>query len=492
MNSEQQRKILIAGATGYVGGRLIRVLEELGEQVRCLARHPETLHNRVGADTEIVKGDLTDPESLLPAFEGIHTAYYLVHSLGDTGDFESKEARIATNFADAAQKSGVHRIIYLGGLCNPHDSLSAHMRSRIKVGEILRSSGIQTIEFRSSVIIGSGSLSFELVRALMQRLPVMITPRWVSVKAQPIAIEDVLAYLMYALELPGDAHCTYEIGGADRMSYLDLMKAYGRITGLHRIFIPVPFLTPRLSSLWLGLVTPVFFAVGRRLIESITTPSVVEQDDALRHFDIKPLNVHDAITLALCKEDQEFTETHWADALSTVEKPNWGGVKFGNRLVDIRRLHVDVTPEAAFAAVQRIGGKNGYYYANFLWKLRGFLDWMVGGVGMHRGRRDSKQLRLGDVVDCWRVEVIDPPRQLTLVAEMRLPGRAWLQFEVEPDGDGVVICQTAEYDPVGLLGLAYWYSMFIAHQFIFDGMLNGIANKAKEINAVEKKESLEK
>lgn len=483
MKPEQQRKILIAGATGYVGGRLIRVLEELKQPIRCLARRPEALHNRVGANTEIVKGELVDPESLLPVFEGIHTAYYLVHSLGDKGDFESKEARIAANFADAAQKSGVQRIIYLGGLCNTTGSLSPHMRSRIKVGEILRASGIQIIEFRASIIIGSGSLSFELVRELMQRLPVMITPRWVSVKAQPIAIEDVLAYLMYALELPGDAHCTYEIGGADRMSYLDLMKEYGRVVGLKRIFIPVPLLTPWLSSLWLGLVTPVFSSIGRRLIESITTPSVVQQDDALRHFDIKPRSVHDAITLALRKEDQEFTETHWADALSTVEKPNWGGVKFGNRLVDIRRRHVAVTPEAAFTAIQRIGGKNGYYYANFLWKLRGFLDWMVGGVGMHRGRRDPKQLRLGDVVDCWRVEVIDPPRQLTLAAEMRLPGRAWLQFEVEPDNDGVIICQTAEYDPVGLLGLAYWYSLFIAHQFIFEGMLNGLAEKAKELNA---------
>ncbi len=482
MNSVKQRKILITGATGYIGGRLICALEELGEQVRCLARRPETLKGRVGPGTEVAKGDLTDPDSLTSAFEGIHTAYYLVHSLGEKGDFEAEEARIAKNFADAAVKSGVRRIIYLGGLCNPAGSLSPHMRSRLKTAEILRASGIETIEFRASIIIGSGSLSFELVRSLMQRLPIMITPRWVSVKAQPISIEDVLAYLVCALELQEGTHCTYEIGGADCMSYLDLMKEYGRIAGLKRIFIPVPFLTPYLSSLWLGLVTPVFSSVGRRLIESITTPSVVRQQDALRHFDIKPRTVHEAIMLALRKEDQEFTVTHWTDALSTVDKPNWGGVKFGNRIVDCRRRHVDVPPKAAFAAIERIGGRNGYYYANWLWKLRGLLDWAAGGVGMHRGRRDPERLRLGDVVDCWRVEAFDPPRQITLAAEMRLPGRAWLQFEVEPDGEGVVICQTAEYDPVGLLGLAYWYSLFIVHQFIFDGMLDGIAAAAQDIN----------
>jgi uncharacterized protein YbjT (DUF2867 family) len=481
MKSKKKRTILIAGATGYVGGRLIRVLEDQDKQVRCLARRPKALYDRVCDDTEVVQGDLSDPASLEKAFKGVETAYYLVHSLGNKGDFEAEEERTAQNFAAAAKQAGVRRIIYLGGLCDPAVPPSPHMRSRIRTGEILRASGIETIEFRASVIIGSGSLSFELIRALMQRLPVMITPRWVSVMAQPIAIEDVLAYLAAALELPAGESRIYEIGGAERMSYIDLMKAYGKVVGLRRIYIAVPVLTPWLSSLWLGLVTPVFASIGRRLIESITTPSVVLHPDALRDFDIKPRGVHEAIELALRREDQEFTETHWADALSTVEKPNWGGVKFGNRIVDCRRRHVDVPPEFAFAAIERIGGKNGYYYGNWLWKLRGLMDWAVGGVGMHRGRRDPEQLRLGDVVDCWRVEVFDPPRQLTLAAEMRLPGRAWLQFEVTPDGDGVVICQTAEYDPVGLFGLMYWYALFIVHQFVFTGMLKGIAQKAVSI-----------
>ncbi|MCK5862126.1 MAG: DUF2867 domain-containing protein [Candidatus Hydrogenedentes bacterium] len=477
------RTILIAGATGYVGGRLIRTLEAEQEQVRCLTRRPEALHKRVTSSTEIVKGDLSDPASLVQVFHGVDVAYYLVHSLGNKGDFEAEEARTAQHFAAAAKEAGVSRIIYLGALCDPAVPPSSHLRSRIQVGEILRASGIETIEFRSSIIIGSGSLSFELIRALMQRLPVMVTPRWVSVQAQPIAIEDVLSYLASALELPAGSHRSYEIGGADCMSYRDLMKEYGRVVGLHRIFIPVPVFTPWLSSLWLGLITPVFASIGRRLIESVTTPSVVLQKEALQDFDIRPCGVHDAIVHALRKEDQEFSETHWADALSTVEKPGWGGVAFGNRLVDSRCLHVDVSPEVAFAVIQRIGGKTGWYYGDWLWFLRGLLDRAVGGVGIRRGRRDPEHLRLGDVVDCWRVEVIDSPRQLTLAAEMRVPGRAWLQFEVEPDGDGVMICQTAEYDPVGLIGLVYWYSLYIVHQFVFDGMLKGIAQKALETDA---------
>jgi uncharacterized protein YbjT (DUF2867 family) len=483
METEPTRRILIAGATGYVGGRLIRILEDKGERVRCLARRPEVLRNRVGADTEIVRGDLAEPESLPSVFEGVDIAYYLVHSLGSQGDFESEEERTAQHFAATARNAGVRRIIYLGGLCDENAPPSSHMRSRLRVGEVLRSSGIETIEFRASIIIGSGSLSFELIRALVQRLPIMVTPRWVSVKAQPIAVQDVLAYLAAALDLEAGPHRTYEIGGAEKMSYVELMREYGRVMGLRRLFVPVPVLTPWLSSLWLGLVTPVFASIGRKLVESITTPSVVHHTDALRDFIIRPMGVHDAIVLALRNEDQQFSETHWTDALSTVKKRTWGGVVFGNRIVDSRRIQVKASTKAAFATIQRIGGQTGWYYGNWLWQLRGLMDWAVGGVGMRRGRRDPEQLRLGDVIDCWRVEAFDPPRRLTLAAEMRMPGRSWLQFDVEPDGEGSLICQTAQYDPVGLMGLAYWYVFYPVHQFVFAGMLKGIVRSAQKVNS---------
>lgn len=479
MDTKPTRGILIAGATGYVGGRLIRVLEDKGQRVRCLARRPEVLRNRVGPNTEVVQGDLANPASLVPAFDGMDAAYYLVHSLGSQGDLEVEEERVARHFAAAALNAGIRRIIYLGGLCDEKAPPSSHMRSRLRVGEVLRSSGIETIEFRASIVIGSGSLSFELIRALVQRLPVMVTPRWVSVKAQPIAIQDVIAYLVAALELPEGGHRTYEIGGADQMSYIELMREYGRVVGLRRLFVPVPVLTPWLSSLWLGLVTPVFASIGRKLVESITTPSVVQRTDALLDFAIRPMGVHDAIVLALRNEDREFSETRWTDAFSTVKRQDWGGVVFGSRIVDYRRVRAKTSAEAAFAAVERIGGQNGWYYGNWLWRLRGLLDWAVGGVGMNRGRRDPERLRVGDVVDCWRVEAIDPPRRLTLAAEMRMPGRAWLQFDVEPDGEGCLICQTAQYDPVGLMGLLYWYALYPVHRFVFAGMLEGISRRAR-------------
>jgi uncharacterized protein YbjT (DUF2867 family) len=482
IETKPTRRILIAGATGYVGGRLIRILEDKGERVRCLARRPDVLCNRVGPDTEVVRGDLADPDSLPRAFEGVDIAYYLVHSLGSQGNFEAEEERTAQHFAAAARNGKVRRIIYLGGLCDENAPPSSHIRSRLRVGEVLRSSGIETIEFRASIIVGSGSLSFELIRALVQRLPIMITPRWVDVKAQPIAIQDVLTYLAAALELEAGAHRTYEIGGAEQMSYRDLMREYGRVAGLRRLFVPVPVLTPWLSSLWLGLVTPVFASIGRKLVESITTPSVVLRTDALNDFTIRPMGVHDAIVLALQNEEQQFSETRWTDALSTVKKRTWGGVAFGNRIVDSRRIRVNASPEVTFATVQCIGGQTGWYYGDWLWQLRGLLDWAAGGVGMHRGRRHPEQLRVGDVIDCWRVEAFDPPRRLTLAAEMRMPGRAWLQFDVEPDGQGACISQTAQYDPVGLMGLAYWYTLYPIHQFVFAGMLKGIAGKVQEMS----------
>ena len=481
MNPDGPRLVLVTGATGYVGGRLLKELAAHGESVRCLARSPKYLVGRVQPGTEVVKGDVLDPSSLDQAFIGVHTAYYLVHSLGTPGDFETIEIQGARNFAAAAKKAGVRRVIYLGGLCNDQQpDLSAHLKSRCRVGDELRKHGVLTIEFRASVIIGSGSISFELIRSLVRRLPVMVTPRWVSVAAQPIAISDVIHYLFAALDLDVARHRTYEIGGRDQMTYGDLMREYARVRGLRRWMVAVPVLTPRLSSLWLNLVTPVYARIGRKLIDGMTTPSVVRDDAALRDFPIRPLSVHEAIEQALRNEDREFVETHWAGALSSVGPVrSWGGVSFRNRIVDARDIPTTASPEEAFAPVRRIGGATGWYYGNWLWRLRGFLDRLVGGVGMGRGRRDSESLRVGDVVDCWRVESYDPPRRVTLAAEMKLPGRAWLQFDVEPDGDGSRIRQTALYDPVGLSGILYWYLLYPVHKLVFAGMLRNIARAAE-------------
>src|ERR1039458_4406708 len=272
----QARRILLTGATGYIGGRLLRRLEEQDSPVRCLARRPEFLQSRVGTQTELARGDVLDPSSLTPAMRGVDTAYYLVHSMGSLGNFEEQDRQAARNFADAARDASVRRIVYLGGLGEDVDELSPHLRSRHEVGDLLRTSGVPVIEFRASIVIGSGSLSFEMIRALVERLPVMVTPRWVRVLAQPIAIDDMLAYLLAALELPGTDSATFEVGGPDVVSYADLMREYARQRGLRRWMIPVPVLTPRLSSLWLGLVTPLFSRGGRRLLDSIPHPTGVQ------------------------------------------------------------------------------------------------------------------------------------------------------------------------------------------------------------------------
>jgi uncharacterized protein YbjT (DUF2867 family) len=422
---------------------------------------------------------VSKPETLQAALQNVDTAYYLIHALGSVGDFEEQERAGAVHFGEAAKRAHVRRIVYLGGLCGEQNPQSPHMRSRRKVGEALRETGVETVEFQASVIIGSGSLSFELIRALVERLPVMITPRWVSVKAQPIAINDVLSYLVATLDLEPGRNRTYQIGGADQVSYLELMKEYARQRGLQRLFVPVPVLTPWLSSLWLGLVTPLFARIGRKLIDSMTMPSIVTCPDAARDFRIHPVGVQDAIKAAMRKEDKEFTETHWSDPLSSAgSQRTWVGVRFLNRLVDSRTAEVAESCEQAFEPIMRIGGQTGWYYADWLWQVRGVLDRMVGGVGMKRGRRDTKQLRVGDVIDCWRVEACDPPQRLRLIAEMRLPGRAWLQFEVTSSNGWALIRQTAEFDPIGLFGLLYWYALYPLHQLMFRGMLRNIARAA--------------
>ncbi|MBN2292609.1 MAG: SDR family oxidoreductase [Pirellulales bacterium] len=479
----------LTGGTGYIGGRLLTLLEDRGEHVRCLTRRPGALADRASVSTEIVQADVLDRDSLSAALNGVKTAYYLVHNMGSGADFEKKDRQGAENFAAVASECSINRIIYLGGLGETSPQLSAHLRSRQEVGDILRSSGLQVIEFRASIVIGSGSLSFELIRTLVERLPIMICPKWVSTPTQPIAVEDVLEYLLAALDLPDGESRIFEIGGPDQVSYGDIMQEYARQRGLRRRMISVPVLTPYLSSLWLGLVTPVYARTGRKLIEGLRNPTVVQDASALKVFDIRPRALREAIERAFVNEDQEFAITRWSDAISSAsDPPGWGGRRFGSRIVDSRTIDVDVPVEAAFAPISRIGGDTGWYYGNWLWRIRGFLDLMVGGVGVRRGRRHPVDLRAGDALDFWRVEAFQPPRHLRLMAEMRLPGRAWLEFEVSENENGSRIRQTATFDPLGLMGLSYWYALYPLHRLVFAGMLHSIAHAADSFTTEETSE----
>lgn len=471
--------ILLTGATGYVGGRLLRTLEARGHRVRCLTRRPEVLMQGGGPFREVVKGDVLDRGSLDAALSGVREAYYLVHSMGAAGSFEQADRDAAHNFGAAAKAAGVSRIIYLGGLGREADALSPHLRSRQEVGRILRQSGIPVIEFRASIVIGSGSLSFEMIRSLVERLPFMITPKWVGVTAQPIAIDDLLEYLVAALALPLSASRVYEIGGADQVSYADIMRLYARLRGRRLRMIAVPVLTPYVSSLWLGLVTPLYARVGRKLIESIVHPTVVSDDAALGAFDIRPVGVEEAVRRALVDHDDGAAATRWSDAVSSSGPPrSWDGVGFAPRRADVRSIDVAAPPDIAFRPIERIGGDTGWYAWNWLWQLRGALDLLVGGVGMRRGRPSPAALRVGDTLDFWRVEAIEPGRRLCLAAEMRLPGRAWLEFEVSGHGGSSTIRQTATFDPTGWFGRAYWYALYPLHHVVFEGMLRGIARAA--------------
>jgi uncharacterized protein YbjT (DUF2867 family) len=392
--------------------------------------------------------------------------------------YAERDRQGAERFAAAAGQAGVKRIIYLGGL-GRGDALSPHLASRQEVGRILRESAVPTIEFRASIVIGSGSISFELVRGLVEKLPVMVTPRWVDTPTQPIGIEDVVAYLVAALDRPVEEPVVYEIGGPDRVSYGDLMREYARLRGLKRTMIRVPVLSPRLSGLWLGLVTPVYAQVGRELIEGVRNPTVVEDGRARRDFDVRPRGVREILSRALVNEDLGFAATRWSDALSAQREPRtWGGVRFGSRRVDSRAAWVHRPPDQAFQPIAQIGGDTGWYYGNRLWRLRGLLDLAIGGPGLRRGRADPEHLQVGETLDFWRVEAFEPGRLLRLAAEMRLPGRAWLQFEVTPENGGSLIRQTAMFDPVGVAGLMYWYGLWGIHRIMFAGMLRKIAHAA--------------
>lgn len=466
-------RILLTGSSGYIGGRLKLALKERGYPVRLLVRTASL----ASSDEDLVIGDAVDRAVLDRALANIDVAYYFIHSLASSRDFSEEDRLIATHFAEAASKAKVKKIIYLGGLGSSYDALSSHLKSRHEVGEILRANavGVQVIEFRASIVIGSGSLSFELVKALTEKLPVMVTPKWVWTKAQPIAIEDLLYYLLLSIEMPFQDDPIFEIGGKDQVSYGELMTEYAKQKGLKRWMISVPVLTPRLSGLWLGLVTPVYARVGRKLIESIINETVVHDPLALHLFPIKPMGYREAIAQAIQNEGHLIPLTRWNDAVSASSAPLvWKEESLGGRLIDRREIFVPASPQALFSTIEAIGGNRGYYFCDWLWHLRGMIDLIVGGVGFRRGRRNPERLKEGDVVDFWRVEAVSPPSLLRLKAEMKIPGRAWLEFKVEPVEGGAKVIQTALFDPAGTFGILYWYCLFPLHHLVFNGMLKGI------------------
>lgn len=461
--------ILIAGASGYVGGRLLRALEasEVRPDLRCLARRPEYLRGRVASSTEVVQGDVLDPESLHAAMKDVETAYYLVPSGNGQRHSEDEDRRSAEAFGAAARNAGVRRLICLGAL----GASSANQPAGI--GDILRQSGVPVVEFRAFIILGSGSLCFEMLRSLVERMPVLLVPRWMRTRTQPIAIEDLVAYLVEALHCEGEG--VFDIGGTDRVSYSELMREYAQVRGLRRLRIPVPVAAPWLSSWSLGLITPLYARAVNKVICSLQQER--EMNDAITRntFTVRPRGVREAIERALGNEDREFAETRWSDALSsTGPERQFGGVQFGSRLVESQALHVPYPPALAFQPIRRIGGDTGWYDLNWLWRLRGFLDVLLGGVGLRRGRRHPEELAPGDTVDFWRVEAYEPDRLLRLFADMKLPGRAWLQLEVEGLPSGSILRLSAIFDPIGILGWLYWYSLYPVHKLMFGRMLRAM------------------
>ncbi|WP_030741284.1 SDR family oxidoreductase [Streptomyces sp. NRRL S-31] len=484
-------RCLVTGATGYIGGRLVPELLAAGHRVRCLARTPAKLRDHPWArDAEVVRGDVTDAGSVAEAMRDVDVAYYLVHALGSGEDFEETDRRAARVFGEAAKAAGVRRIVYLGGLVPagvPDERLSPHLRSRAEVGRILLASGVPTAVLRAAVIIGSGSASFEMLRYLTERLPVMVTPSWVHTRIQPIAVRDVLRLLVGAAGLPDDVNRTFDIGGPDVLTYRDMMIRYARIAGLpRRLILPVPVLTPGLSSHWVGLVTPVPASIARPLTESLRHEVVCHEHDITRYVPDPPghpLGFDQAVRLALRRVREARVITRWSsaavpgapsDPLPT--DPDWAG---GSLYTDHRETSVDAPAHELWRVIEGVGGEHGWYSFPLAWSLRGWLDRLIGGVGLRRGRRDAERLRAGDSLDFWRVEEIERGHLLRLRAEMRLPGLAWLEMCAEPDGPGRSrYRQRALFHPHGLLGHAYWWGVSPFHAVVFGGMARNIARAA--------------
>jgi uncharacterized protein YbjT (DUF2867 family) len=474
--------VLVTGATGYVGGRLVPRLLDTGYRVRCLVRDESRLQGRAWLGrAEVATGDVLRPESLAAAMTGVGVAYYLVHSMAGGEGFHERDIAAARGFARAAAEAGVRRIVYLGGLGDPQTDLSDHLRSRQATGDALREGTVPVTEFRAAVVVGSGSISFEMIRYLTERLPVMICPQWVYTRVQPIGVDDLLRYLVEALEVPASAGQTVEVGGADVRTYGDMMLGYAQVRGLHRRLQPVPVLTPVLSSYWVHLVTPIPSTIARPLIEGLRSEVVVRDDSAARLFpDIHPVDYLTAVRAAVATLENGEVETSWADALVTSrgDAPPRVLTTQDGMIVEQRREQVAAAPEIVFAVCAPIGGDRGYGYADWTWEVRGALDRLVGGVGLRRGRRDPDDLRVGDALDFWRVEAVEPGHLLRLRAEMKVPGAAWLQFETLPHENGTLLVQTAYFAPRGVPGLAYWYGLLPVHSRIFSGMIAALAAEA--------------
>jgi uncharacterized protein YbjT (DUF2867 family) len=475
--------ILVTGATGYVGGRLVPRLLAAGYRVRCLVRDPARLQGRAWLNqVEVAQGDMLQPASLVAAMRLVSVVYYLVHSLGGGNDFSERDLAAARNCANAAKSAGVERIIYLGGLGDPQADLSLHLRSRHETGAALREAGVPVTEFRAAVIVGSGSLSFEMIRYLTERLPVMICPKWVFTRIQPIAIRNVLDYLVAALDCVASTGRILEIGGQDVLTYAEMMTGYARARGLTRHLLAVPVLTPRLSSYWVHLVTPIPASIAQPLIKGLGNEVIVRDAAALRLFSaIQPLDYATAVRLALEKMDSRGVETAWSDALTSSQgdKTPVTLISSEGMIIERRQRTVSAPADAVYRSFARLGGARGWLYMDWAWQIRGMADRLCGGVGMRRGRRDPIDLRIGDTLDFWRVEMIEPGRLIRLRAEMRVPGQAWLEFKAGPQTGGqTLLTQTAFFEPKGLFGLLYWYALYPVHALIFSGLIRRIGEES--------------
>jgi uncharacterized protein YbjT (DUF2867 family) len=485
------RTALVTGVTGYIGGRLVPELLARGWRVRALARQPSRLRDRpwIGS-VEVVKGDAADPEVLHEALDGVHVAYYLIHALGTGRKFEVRDRHTALMFGQAAREVGVPRIVYLGGLYPDDEELSPHLESRKEVGEILLASGAPTAVLRAAVILGSGSASFEMLRYLTERLPAMVVPRWVGTRIQPIAIRDVLRYLVGAASLPADVNRGFDIGGPDVLTYLEMMRRYTRVAKLPpRLIVPVPVLSPGLSSHWVGVVTPVPRALARPLVESLVNEVVCQEKDIAGYIPDPPgglIGFDRAVELALQRIGDADVSTRWASASTPgipsdplPSDPAWAG---GSSYLDERAGVVSASPEAVWTVIERNGGEVGRNSWAPVWRLRGLVDRAVGGPGLRRGPRTTGKLQVGDVVDFWRVEEVEELHLLRLRAEMRLPGVAWLDLLVEQDAEGrTVFRQKAYFHPHGLLGHLYWRAVTPFHGAVFGGMQRSVARAAERL-----------
>jgi uncharacterized protein YbjT (DUF2867 family) len=475
-------KVLVTGASGYVGGRLVPALLAADCDVRCLVRTPAKLDDAPWRErAEVVTGSVGD--DLAEALHGVDVAVYLVHSIGQGSDWALTEETDALNFARHAAQAGLSRIVYLGGLGSDSDTLSVHLRSRHAVGQALASSGVEVVELRAGVVIGAGSASFEMLRYLVDVLPIMVTPRWVTTRCQPIAVSDILELLVQAITDNGISGGVFEVGGPDVVTYAEMMALYAKVAGLpRRRLIKVPVLTPGLSSHWVGLVTPVPVRLARELVESLVNEVVVTDGRAAQTFSNKPLGLTEAIGRSLAATRRGEVPTSFVDAdlayfAPASTDPTWSG---GTTLTDVRTATSSADPGRLFSSVLSVGGDKGWYTSQRLWQFRGVLDQLVGGPGLRRGRRDPASLGVGDPVDFWRVEAVIPNRELRLHAEMRLPGDAWLSWELSPsEGVGTRIAQTAEFRPRGLLGRVYWLAVAPFHRFVFPGLLSGIIADAE-------------